>query len=193
MIMSVLSRIEVVRGDITRLSAEAIVNATNSSLMGGGGVYGAIHRAGGIAILEDCIRWVNARGHCRTGDAVATTAGRLPAKKVIHTVGPVWKDGNLREDELLASCYQTSLRLAVDHGCTSIAFPSISTGVFGFPRQRAASVAVAAIADFLGKDDFINMVYLACLEADDYDCTHTAITRFFSTNETPASGQRDGG
>ena len=134
-------------GDITREVVDAIVNAANSGLLGGGGVDGAIHRAGGPAILEECKQIRARQGGCPTGQAVATTAGRLKARCVIHTVGPIWRGGGESEEELLASCYRESLRLASKLGCRSIAFPSISTGAYGFPVERAARIAVATIAE----------------------------------------------
>src|SRR6185312_15695787 len=128
-------RIKVIQGDITKLHVDAIVNAANSSLMGGGGVDGAIHRAGGKAILEECIKIVNRQGGCKTGEAVITTGGNLPAKYVIHTVGPVWSKSNTKQNDLLANCYRNSLKLAVQNQIKTIAFPNISTGVYHFPKQ----------------------------------------------------------
>lgn len=130
--------IELLRGDITRVSVDAIVNAANTSLLGGGGVDGAIHRAGGPAILEECRRI----GGCKTGEAVITTGGTLPAGYVIHTVGPVWNGGGRGEPELLASAYHNSLRLAAEHTLTSLAFPSISTGIYGYPIALASRIAL---------------------------------------------------
>ncbi len=144
--------VELVLGDITREACDAIVNAANASLLGGGGVDGAIHRAGGPEILAEC-RTIRARqGGCPTGEAVITTGGRLPARHVIHTVGPVWRGGDRGEPALLASCYTSSLRLAAGNGLRTIAFPSISTGVYGYPVEKAAPVALGAVAAFLEKE-----------------------------------------
>src|SRR3712207_3637606 len=131
--------VRVIRGDITKVEVDAIVNADNSSLLGGGGVDGAIHRAGGPDILEECRKIRARQGGCATGEAVITTAGRLPARYVIHTVGPVWNGGGHREEELLANAYLNSLKLAVAHKCQTIAFPNISTGVYRFPPERAVA------------------------------------------------------
>jgi O-acetyl-ADP-ribose deacetylase (regulator of RNase III) len=151
-------RIILVEGDITKQRADAIVNAANSSLMGGGGVDGAIHRAGGPEILEECKRIVKRIGRLPPGQAVITTAGRLPAKKVIHTVGPVWNGGGHKEAETLASCYRECLKLAKKHGLKTVAFPSISTGAYGYPMEDAAMVALGAIADFLDSEEGVEQV-----------------------------------
>ena len=139
------ARIELVLGDITQQATDAIVNAANTTLLGGGGVDGAIHRAGGPSILAEC----RTLGGCPTGDARLTTGGRLPAKFVVHTVGPVYRDGRHGEPELLASAYRRSLEVAADHGLRSVAFPSISTGAYRYPIADAAGVAVRAVAGFL--------------------------------------------
>jgi len=142
-------KITLIQGDITQQETEAIVNAANSSLMGGGGVDGAIHRAGGPAILEECRKIVDRQGRCPTGQAVMTTGGNLKAKYVIHTVGPIWKDGSRGEDDLLANAYRNSLQTAVQNGIQTIAFPSISTGAYRFPLERAARIALQTVRDFL--------------------------------------------
>jgi O-acetyl-ADP-ribose deacetylase len=140
-------RIELIQGDITRQRVDAIVNAANAQLAGGGGVDGAIHRAGGPAIMEETARLYP--DGCRTGEAVATTAGRLPAKYVFHTVGPVWKGGRQGEPELLAGAYRRCLELALEHSCESVAFPAISTGVYGYPMDLAAETALTTTRQFL--------------------------------------------
>jgi O-acetyl-ADP-ribose deacetylase len=139
------ARLELVEGDITKQDTEAIVNAANTILLGGGGVDGAIHRAGGPQILEECRKI----GGCPTGEARITTGGRLPAKRVIHTVGPIYRDGKQGEADLLANAYRNSLRLASERGITTVAFPSISTGAYGYPLAEAARIALTAALDFL--------------------------------------------
>lgn len=144
-----MSRLTLVKGDITTQEVDAIVNAANSSLLGGGGVDGAIHRAGGPSILAECIQIRERQGGCAPGEAVVTGAGDLPARHVVHTVGPIWRGGDRGEAETLASCYATSLALAGSVGARTVAFPSISTGVYGYPKEPAASVAVAAVREAL--------------------------------------------
>ena len=160
------SKIQVIKADITKLQVDAIVNAANSSLLGGGGVDGAIHRAGGPAILNECKMIVARQGGCNTGEAVITTAGKMPAKYVIHTVGPVWHGGSSGEAEKLADCYRNSLLLAVQHNCSSIAFPAISTGVYGFPKAEAAHIAVTTINNFLAQQNDLKEVMLVCFDEE---------------------------
>jgi O-acetyl-ADP-ribose deacetylase (regulator of RNase III) len=155
---------EVLQGDITRMAADAIVNAANEGLRGGGGVDGAIHRAGGPSIMEECRRI----GRCATGSAVITTAGRLPARHVIHTVGPVWQGGKHTESALLRSCYISSLQLAEDNSLKSVAFPSISTGVYGYPIDRASLVAIGAVLDYLSKATSIERVIFVLFSESDF-------------------------
>jgi len=165
---TLISRIELLHGDITRLEVDAIVNAANSSLLGGGGVDGAIHSAGGQEILEACKEIVAKQGGCQTGEAVVTTAGKLPSKFVIHTVGPVWHGGKNNEREKLASCYINSLQLAVINDCQSVAFPNISTGVYGYPKAQAAEVAVSTVSGFLSKNNRIEKVIFVCFDEENY-------------------------
>jgi O-acetyl-ADP-ribose deacetylase (regulator of RNase III) len=160
--------ITLIKGDITRMKVDAIVNAANSSLLGGGGVDGAIHRTGGPAILEECRQIRAKQGGCDTGEAVITTAGQLPAKYVIHTVGPVWNNGTKGEQNLLAGCYRNSLLLAVEHGVTTIAFPNISTGVYRFPKPEAAGIAIEAVQQFLATDKNITEVFFVCFDDENY-------------------------
>jgi len=163
------SRIKLLQGDITKIEADAIVNAANTSLLGGGGVDGAIHRTAGPAILEECQKIRARQGGCRIGEAVITTGGRLPAKYVIHTVGPVWNDGRHGEEELLASAYRNSLQLAVEHKIETIAFPNISTGIYHFPKDKAASIAVATVSKFLDHNKELKKVIFVCFDRENYE------------------------
>jgi O-acetyl-ADP-ribose deacetylase (regulator of RNase III) len=157
-------KIRVIKGDITKVQADAIVNAANTSLLGGGGVDGAIHRAGGPDILADCRAIVARQGGCKTGEAVITSAGRLPAKHVIHTVGPVWNGGKRDETTLLTNCYKHSLELASRHHLKTIAFPNISTGIYHFPKELAASIAMDTIVKYLEAHEDIEEVILVCFD-----------------------------
>jgi O-acetyl-ADP-ribose deacetylase len=170
-------KLDVVQGDITRIAADAIVNAANSSLMGGGGVDGAIHRAGGPAILEECRAIVARQGGCPTGKAVITTAGNLPARYVIHTVGPVWQGGTHGERDLLASCYRRSLELAVAHQCRTVAFPNISTGVYGFPKDEASHIAVTTVTSFLQTAPEIEKVLFVCFDEQSFKLIDAELKR----------------
>ena len=165
--------IEVIQGDITKIAIDAIVNAANSGLMGGGGVDGAIHRAAGPQLLAECMRIAQERrgipgGPCPAGDAVITGAGRLPCRHVIHTVGPVWQGGGHGEAETLASCYRKSLQLAAEAGLASIAFPNISTGVYGYPRDKAAAIAIESTQKTLCETPGIQRVVFVCFDDENY-------------------------
>jgi O-acetyl-ADP-ribose deacetylase len=157
-VMEMDQRIRIVEGDITKQEVDAIVNAANTSLLGGGGVDGAIHRAAGPQLLEE----TRQIGGCPTGEARVSKGYRLPAKWVIHTVGPIWRGGNRNEDKLLASCYRNSLTAAVELGAKTVAFPSISTGAYGFPLERATEIALKGTMDFMKKDDTIEQVVFVC-------------------------------
>ena len=162
------AKLSLVQGDITRQTTDAIVNAANSGLMGGGGVDGAIHRAGGSAILEECKQIVSKQGRLPTGEAVITTGGNLKARYVIHTVGPVWRGGTQGEAELLTSAYRESLKLAAENGLSSISFPSISTGVYGYPVDEAAEVALASVIAFIRDITSIREVTFVLFDSNTY-------------------------
>lgn len=164
-----MNRIIVEKGDITKIEVDAIVNAANTSLLGGGGVDGAIHRAGGSEILEDCRKIIAKQGGCKVGEAVITTAGKLPSKFVIHTVGPVWNGGNKKENEKLESCYLNSLKLAIQNNCKTIAFPSISAGIYKFPKDKAAKIAIKTIKDFLENEKTLEKVILVSFDDENFN------------------------
>jgi len=161
--------LELILGDITKIQVDAIVNAANTSLLGGGGVDGAIHRAGGKTILEECQKIRNRQGNCKVGEAVITSAGKLSAKFVIHTVGPMWNNGKSNEKKLLSSAYLNSLKLALNNQVQSIAFPNISTGTYRFPKEEAAIIAIRTIKDFLATTDKISKVIFVCFDVENYN------------------------
>lgn len=167
----VLQRIKIQEGDITKLALDAIVNAANEQLLGGGGVDGAIHRAAGPDLLQECRRI----GGCPTGEARITKGYRLPARHVIHTVGPIWQGGGEGEEALLAGCYRLSLQLAVDHGLSSVAFPAISTGVYRFPPGPAAGIAVSTVVDFLTGAETMEKVVFCCFRQASVDAHEAAL------------------
>jgi len=160
--------ITLAQGDITKIKVDAIVNAANTSLLGGGGVDGAIHRAGGSALMDECNHINRTQGGCKVGHAVLTTAGNLPAKYVIHTVGPVWKGGDQEEEALLAKAYTQSLQLANQNQVRTISFPNISTGIYRFPKEKAADIAIKAVSDFLKTPNGIEKVIFVCYDPDNY-------------------------
>lgn len=171
--MNLKDKIEVWQGDITKLEVDAIVNAANKTLLGGGGVDGAIHRAAGPKLLEE----TKTLGGAETGEAKITKGYKLPAEYVIHAVGPVWNGGNKNEDELLKSCYINSLKIAVEKKIKTIAFPSISTGVYRFPFERAANIAISSVKDFLDENDDIEKVIFVCFSKDDYEKYSNIVTK----------------
>ena len=172
------SRLAIIQGDITRQATDAIVNAANSGLMGGGGVDGAIHRAGGPAILEECKQIVARQGRLPTGKAVITTAGNMKTKHVIHTVGPVWSGGARGEADLLASAYRESLKLAAENRLSGISFPSISTGAYGYPVEEAAAIAIKEVASFLAKETAIKEVVFVLFDARTYEVYAAALKKY---------------
>lgn len=157
-------KIELIKGDITKITVDVIVNAANTSLLGGSGVDGAIHKAGGIEILNECQKIRNKQGKCNIGETVITTAGNLPAKKVIHTVGPVYNNGKFNEEVSLKNCYKNSLQLAVSNNLESIAFPNISTGIYKFPKLDAASIAIKTIKE----NPVVKKVIFVCFDEENY-------------------------
>lgn len=176
--MSVLSKIYVLKGDITTLDADAVVNAANSGLMGGGGVDGAIHRAGGIIINEECSEIIKKIGRLEPGKAVITSGGNLKAPYVIHTVGPIWHGGTKGEEEILAECYRSCLKLASEKGIKTIAFPNISTGIFGYPKERAAKTAFDTVIKELVRYKTIDRVGFVCFDDYNYKLYIELITKY---------------
>jgi O-acetyl-ADP-ribose deacetylase len=170
------SRIKLLQGDITKMEVDAIVNAANSWLMGGGGVDGAIHRAGGPVILAECREIVARQGQCDAGQAVITSGGKLPAKYVIHTVGPIWHGGNNNEVSLLQNAYLNSLKLAVKNGIETIAFPNISTGVYGFPKGKAAEIAIRTVTEFLQGNKQLKQVCFVCFDEENLQIYQRLLT-----------------
>ncbi|MCL2272843.1 MAG: O-acetyl-ADP-ribose deacetylase [Treponema sp.] len=183
-------QLQVILGDITTLTVDAIVNAANSSLMGGGGVDGAIHKAAGSGLLEECIRIAESRRPnepCPAGEVVITGAGKLPVKNVIHTVGPVWRGGAKDEPLLLASCYRNSLLLAHEAGLESVAFPNISTGVYGYPKDKAADIAVKTVCETLAETPGIKRIIFVCFDKENYSLYNTTIDLLYSPDNCRTS------
>lgn len=178
------TRLSLIQGDITTQTTDAIVNAANSSLMGGGGVDGAIHRAGGPAILEECRQIVSRQGRLPAGEAVVTGGGNLQAKYVIHTVGPIWRGGHSGEPQLLAGAYSESLQLAVNKGMKSLSFPSISTGAYGYPAEQAAVIALGAVIDFLRQDGSLKEVIFVLFDSRTYRIYEEALKRLVSQGDS---------
>jgi O-acetyl-ADP-ribose deacetylase (regulator of RNase III) len=179
--------IKIIQGDITKIKVDAIVNAANTSLLGGGGVDGAIHRVGGNTILEACMIIRDKQGGCKVGDAVITTAGNLPAKFVIHTVGPIWNGGSEFEDKLLSNAYRNSLQIAIENGVRSISFPNISTGVYRFPKERAARIALSTVVDYLKSDKVIKDIFFVCFDKENFDIYENLVKKDKTTTELNAS------
>ncbi|MGB9770498.1 MAG: O-acetyl-ADP-ribose deacetylase [Candidatus Kapaibacteriota bacterium] len=171
-----MSKIELLQGDITKLEVDAIVNAANSSLMGGGGVDGAIHRAAGAELLEECRKIVAEIGSCPPGNAVITGSGKLKCKYVIHAVGPIWRGGAHREAETLKNAYLNSLKLAKENGIKTIAFPNISTGVYGFPKELASEIAISTVKEFLEDNPEIEKVIFVCFDPENYNIYKTKLS-----------------
>lgn len=159
-------KIELIKGDITKIEVDAIVNAANTSLLGGGGVDGAIHKAAGSTVLDECYKIRNRQGGCKVGEAVITNAGNLFAKKIIHTVGPKWNDRKSNEAEKLKSCYLECLRLAEENNLKSIAFPNISTGIYGFPKNEAAKIAIETVQNY--HTEIIELVIFVCFDDENF-------------------------
>jgi len=176
-------KLSLIQGDITLQETDGIVNAANPGLMGGGGVDGAIHRAGGPAILEECRRIVAKQGRLPPGQAVITTAGRMKTSRVIHTVGPIWEGGNDKEAETLASAYRESLKLAAGNNLESVSFPSVSTGVYGYPVEKAARIALKTAADFLARETPVKEVVFVLYDARTYDVYASALREIIAEKQ----------
>lgn len=168
-------RIKLLKGDITTLGTEAIVNAANRTLMGGGGVDGAIHAAAGPKLSEECLRVISKIGECRTGEAVITSGGNMDSKYVIHTVGPVWKGGINDEERKLALCYKNSLSVAEEFGIKEIALPNISTGIYGFPKKKAAKIAIETVNKYIKNSKTIKRVFFICHDKENFDLYNSII------------------
>jgi len=179
--------LSILKGDITEMKVDAIVNAANSSLLGGGGVDGAIHRKGGRQILEECILIRNRQGGCKTGEAVYTNAGKLDARYVIHTVDPVWNNGQNEEKKLLKKCYTNTLSLAQDLGVKSIAFPNVSTGIYKFPKTVAAKIAIEVIQAFAHSENTIQEIIMVCFDQENFDIYKELLSRQFLAVEEDGS------
>jgi len=173
--------IKVLKGDITKIEIDAIVNAANTSLLGGGGVDGAIHRNGGLDILADCIKIRDKQGGCKTGEAVITNAGKLPCKKVIHTVGPVYNNGGADKIDLLRNCYLNSIKLLLNENLSSIAFPNISTGIYKFPKELAAKTAIKAILELHNTENLKEVVFV-CYDDENYQIYNKLIKELEDSN-----------
>ena len=172
-------KLKAIKADITTLKVDAIVNAANNSLLGGGGVDGAIHQAGGTQILEECRKIVAKQGGCQVGEAVITKAGKMPSKYVIHTVGPIWNGGTKDEAKKLANCYTNPLNLAIENNCKTIAFPNISTGVYHFPKEKAAEIAVKTVQEFLSKDNQIEEVIFVCFDDENFNLINKELKKLY--------------
>lgn len=172
------NRIRIVRGDITRLQVDAIVNAANSSLLGGGGVDGAIHRAAGPRLLAACRKRVAEQGECAVGEAVVTEAGNLKARAVIHTVGPIWRGGQQGEARLLANAYCNSLLRAREHRFMHVAFPSVSTGIYGYPKAQAAEIAFATVQEMLQQSEWPQQVWFVCFDEETFSLYERLLTKW---------------
>lgn len=178
-----MTKIELCRGDITDLTVDVIVNAANSSLKAGGGVDGAIHRKGGEQIARECQAIRDQIGSLPTGEAVITSAGKLQAKYIVHTVGPVWIGGRYNEPELLKNCYINSIRLAIEHGAKSIAFPNISTGAYSYPKLKAAKLVLETVRAFIAENDALEKIIFCCFDESNYRLYRDLIPQYFSNYE----------